>query len=217
MRGRRIRVMIATTTAAATFAACDLVVGDSLVVNSLQVTGEVVDGVKLKGLPGTAPCDYRAQAPRDVAAEKPARVSLMFSGNSFTPCMRDASGQYLRGDALVARYRVDLTALANYLLSAGVKRVIFSAPPCVGPDNHGYRNLANGYPGIAPMERNLAATLRSQGKSVAYSQSAAESICGPGNSWDPVDAQWRTADQLHLNRAGSNRYGRALVRENKSA
>src|SRR4051812_49871856 len=91
--------------------ACDLVAGDSLVVNAAAVDPGAtrsgllaesnVDGVVLKGVNGIAPCDYRTMMNADYGRWKPKRVSLVFSGNSFTNCMKDSTGKQLSGTALV--------------------------------------------------------------------------------------------------------------------
>jgi len=56
---------------------------------------------------GTAICDWLDEMQADAAALAPGAVVLEFSGNALTPCMEDAAGHGLSGDAYWAHYRAD--------------------------------------------------------------------------------------------------------------
>jgi hypothetical protein len=59
---------------------------------------------------GTAICDWLDEMQDDAARLAPGAVVLEFSGNNLTPCMQDAAGRGLEGDAYWARYRADTEA-----------------------------------------------------------------------------------------------------------
>lgn len=80
---------------------------------------------------GTAPCDWLDQ---DLHAARGRTVVISFTGNSLTPCMGDGEGGQLRADALVARYRADLTTLVGRIRDSGA-RVLLVGQPRRGP-NH---------------------------------------------------------------------------------
>lgn len=97
---------------------------------------------------GTAPCDWLDV---DLEADRSAVVVVSFTGNSLTPCMADGNGGYLRGEALVARYRADLTVLVDRIRAAGAWALVVGQPlrdPSFGADaevdgiNAVYRELA---------------------------------------------------------------------------
>ena len=99
---------------------------------------------------GTAPCDWSVD---ELKVGDGDLVVVSFTGNSLTPCMSDGKGGYLQGDALVAKYEDDLTALVDGIgkLGAGVLLV---GQPERGPNAPGiddvrgindvYRTLAEG-------------------------------------------------------------------------
>lgn len=97
---------------------------------------------------GTAPCDWLDV---DLEADRSTVVVVSFTGNSLTPCMADGNGGYLRGAALVARYRADLTVLVDRIRAAGAWALVVGQPlrdPSFGADaevdgiNAVYRELA---------------------------------------------------------------------------
>ncbi len=213
MRKRNLIAAIAVSTAiaAGTTACTDLVAGDSLVVQAATTTtgnptaygvrASTVEGVALKGYSGAAPCDYKSFIASDYNQYRPGKVSLAFSGNNMSPCMARATGT-----AYLGKYHDDLAWLTNFLTAKGVK-VIYSAPVCQKPGG----TWANGSPELRAMEAGLASRFRAQGKHVAYSDSAALTIC-PG--WNFVGA-YRVADGLHLSPLGAQIYAAALRFESK--
>lgn len=78
---------------------------------------------------GTAPCDWLG---RDLGATADSVVILSFVGNSSTPCMSDGRGGFLRGTALVERYRTDLTALVAQVQATGARVLLVGQPQRVG-------------------------------------------------------------------------------------
>ena len=97
-----------------------LVYGDSLVYEASPYADDLlrtvarVDGV-IVGMPGGAICDLLPRMRDDNARYRPTAVVIAFSGNALTPCMEDADGQPLRGDAWLAKYRADtLAAVAAF-------------------------------------------------------------------------------------------------------
>ena len=76
---------------------------------------------------GTAICDWLDEMAADVTALKPGIVIIEFVGNSFTPCMRDAAGQFLTGTAVVERYSADLETLIATFAVNGAQVVLAGA------------------------------------------------------------------------------------------
>ncbi len=74
---------------------------------------------------GTAPCDWLGA---DLQATRSTVVVISFSGNALTPCMDDGAGGALRGDALVERYRADLTALVAQARASGARVLLIGQP-----------------------------------------------------------------------------------------
>jgi hypothetical protein len=92
-----------------------LVYGDSLVYEARPYADGILGDVarvdhQVVGLPGGAACDLLPQMRADAARLAPVLVVLAFSGNSQTDCMKDAQGNLMYGDALVAKYRADTVA-----------------------------------------------------------------------------------------------------------
>src|SRR3954451_21455941 len=97
-------------------ASCDFATGDSLVVQAATkgqtsplAPEDTADGVTIKGVAGTAPCDYERTMAADYAKHKPKRVSLSFSGNNGTACVGGRTGA-----ALVENYRASLERITRY-------------------------------------------------------------------------------------------------------
>jgi len=209
---RRLRFVIVVLLAAigaGMLTSCDLVAGDSLVVQAARGTDnpffaaeDTKDGVTIKGVAGIAPCDYERAMVADYEKHKPTRVSLAFSGNNGTACTG-----HVTGALLAENYRVSLERISRYFASKKVP-VIFSAPVCVGPGV----TWSNGDPLLRSMERDLAATLKAQRLRVAYSEYAATRIC-PGWNYNP---SLRSTDGIHFNRAGALVFALALRTENKT-
>lgn len=210
---KRNHLMAATAIGAAiaTTASCGpLVSGDSFVTQTALVTpgtptaygvaASTVNGVTLKGYSGAAPCDYENFVASDYNKYRPSKESLAFSGNNMSACMGGATGA-----AFLLRYHDGLVSLTNFLTSKGVA-VIYSAPICSKPGSI----WVNGSPELRSMEAGLASRFRAQGKHVAYSESAALSVC-PGWQFTSV---YRGTDSLpHLSALGANVYANALRAE----
>jgi hypothetical protein len=64
-----------------------------------------VTDVQTRTFGGTALCDYLGAMRQDAAVLHPTTVVIEFSGNAFTPCMRNADGTLPTGDEWFARYR----------------------------------------------------------------------------------------------------------------
>jgi hypothetical protein len=141
-----------------------VLVGDSLaqeadpVLRFLLAPTEVVP--KFWG--GTAPCDWL-----DVDLEADARtvVVVSFTGNSLTTCMSDGRGGFLTDEALVARYRADVTVLVDRARAAGAAVVLvgqpvraarFDAEVEVAGINDVYRSLAAELDGVSFFDAGAA-------------------------------------------------------------
>jgi hypothetical protein len=110
--------------------------GDSLTYQARAafLTGTVPLGVQLVTVstrPGAALCDDRDAIVRDLTSKRPDLALLEYSGNSFTPCMTDASGAQLTIGSRVwrDRYREDLDRIATIAASTGTDVVWATAPP----------------------------------------------------------------------------------------
>ena len=97
---------------------------------------------------GTAPCDWLG---KDLEIRATSVVVISFSGNSLTSCMTDGAGAQLRGQAVVAEYRLDVTALIAEALYVGAHVLLVGQPVHAG-------SLAsnNVVTGINAMYRDLA-------------------------------------------------------------
>jgi hypothetical protein len=74
---------------------------------------------------GTAPCDWLGV---NLEASRSSVVVVSFTGNRATRCMEDGAGGYLRGAALVDRYRADLTALVRRARASGAQVLLVGQP-----------------------------------------------------------------------------------------
>lgn len=77
---------------------------------------------------GTAICDWLDEMADDAATLRPGLVILEFVGNNYTPCMQDASGAPVVGQALVDRYGDDAAAAVATFASADTEVVFAGAP-----------------------------------------------------------------------------------------
>ena len=104
-----------------------VLLGDSLAQEVSPFIRYLVPGKPLvpKFWGGTAPCDWVGV---DLTATRSSVVVITFTGNSLTPCMRDADGTQLRGDALIDRYRSDITTLVATSRRAGARVVLVGQP-----------------------------------------------------------------------------------------
>jgi len=103
---------------------------------------------------GTAICDWLATMRDDEANLAPGAVVIEFSGNALTPCMEDAAGQGLTGDAYWARYRADAQTVLETFAPSDTRVFLAGAPIShnqeLTGDFHGslvnamYAQIANG-------------------------------------------------------------------------
>ncbi len=84
--------------------------------------------VMTRTLGGTAICDALPSMQTDAATMHPDAVVVEFSGNAFTPCMRDTSGQPLTGGALYAKYVADAEHVISIFASSGTEVYFAGAP-----------------------------------------------------------------------------------------
>lgn len=117
-----------------------LVYGDSLVWeartylhNELHDVGHVMD--KITALPGEATCDALDIMRDDAARYHPALVIIDFSGNSITPCMKDARGNQLEGQAAIDKYREDtITAISIFRYRKDPPQIWLGTAPVTLPE-----------------------------------------------------------------------------------
>jgi len=86
--------------------------------------------MRMRSFGGTAACDWVTREAADIGTDHPDLVALQFSGNSFTSCMRDASGAQLayESDAYFAAYRDAITTLVTQAAQTGARVVWISSP-----------------------------------------------------------------------------------------
>jgi lysophospholipase L1-like esterase len=103
-----------------------VLIGDSLAEEAAPYLQRELGDTKVleRFLGGTAPCDW---LDTDLRARRSRIVVISFSGNSATPCMAGEGGQ-LRGEALVERYRADLTAMVDQVRATGAQVVLVGQP-----------------------------------------------------------------------------------------
>jgi acetyl esterase/lipase len=107
--------------------------GDSLASESQTyfhdaLVGAGITDVHTRTFGGTALCDWLDVMRQDAGALHPNTVVIEFSGNALTPCMHDARGEQLSGDAYYAKYLEDaIEALA--IFSPIHARVYFAGAP----------------------------------------------------------------------------------------
>ena len=104
---------------------------------------------------GTAICDWLDQMAADAASLAPGIVVIEFSGNSFTPCMKDTNGVALTAEEIDERYAVDAASTIAIFASIGT-HVVFAGAPATRPDtasgigrlNGLYSQLADEHDGV---------------------------------------------------------------------
>ncbi|MEO6318815.1 MAG: hypothetical protein ABIP36_08525 [Acidimicrobiales bacterium] len=184
-----------------------VLVGDSIAQETTPYLRDALGGTRLieKYFGGTAPCDW---LDNDLRATSHRVVALSFTGNSFTPCMADGQGGFLHGQALLDRYRLDLTTLVDGVASTGAA-VLLVGQPARGPAAADGTDAAMEVAGINAIYKDLAdadpadeVTFVDAGAQVetpdgAFAESLpcrpGEAECGPGGQ-NPV----RNADGVHL-------------------
>jgi hypothetical protein len=118
------------------------VFGDSLV---SQATTYLQDQLRHDGftphvasLSGAATCDLSKAVGDDKQRFDPDVAVMSFSGNALGPCMRDAQGRMLTGDAYLAKYRADTERMLRRF-GDDVPFYLVGAPISGGGDDRVYR------------------------------------------------------------------------------
>jgi hypothetical protein len=78
---------------------------------------------------GTAPCDWLG---KDLKITETSVAIISFIGNSSTACMSDGAGGFLHGQALVDKYRSDVTALVAQIRATGAQVLLVGQPQRLG-------------------------------------------------------------------------------------
>ncbi len=104
-----------------------MLIGDSLADQAAQYLAPLLPARTLvpKFLGGTAPCDWLQN---DLKLNSDSAVVISFSGNSITPCMGDGAGGFLVGEALIDKYRADVSTLIEQARSAGAPVLLVGQP-----------------------------------------------------------------------------------------
>jgi len=104
-----------------------VLVGDSIAQEAAPFLREQLGDTKVRDrfLGGTAPCDWLGE---DLEVTSTRIVVISFTGNSLTPCMGDDAGGFLRGKALVDRYRADLTTMVDQVRAEGAPVILVGQP-----------------------------------------------------------------------------------------
>ena len=74
---------------------------------------------------GTEPCGW---LDTDLGITASSIVVISFTGNSITPCMSDGSGGHLQGQALIDKYRSDVSALVTIALDLSAQVMLVGQP-----------------------------------------------------------------------------------------
>ena len=182
---------------------------------------------------GTAICDWLDEMAADAASIGPGIVVVEFSGNSFTPCMQDASGVPVTGPAITERYAVDAATVISTFAPIGT-HVVFAGAPVSGPTsaavgrmNDLYREVAASHDGVWYADAG-AAVLSDDSYTITLPCLSSEPCEGGYNSdglpvnvvrapdgvhFCPVsgDAVQGVTDDCPVWSSGAYRYGRALA------
>ena len=115
--------------------------GDSLAAEAAQYLPALLSPRPLVNqfLAGTAGCDWFG---KDLAITSDSVVVISFTGNSGTPCMSDGADGYLQGQAIVDKYRTDVSVLTETARSAGAEVLLVGQPARV--DDASGNDLVNG-------------------------------------------------------------------------
>jgi len=76
-------------------------------------------------LAGSAPCDWLG---KDLGITANSVVVISFTGNARSPCMADGRGGYLAGQAIIDKYRTDITELIDESNAAGARTLLVGQP-----------------------------------------------------------------------------------------
>lgn len=177
-----------------------VLLGDSLMWETSPYLVQLLGGRQVldRSFGGTAPCDgLFIDPPVDAST----LVVVSFIGNSFTPCMTDANGELLGGDALVEKYRVDLDTLVARFLAGGASVLLLGQPTRADhvdkaeqaeAINAYYRFLAE-QPGVHFVDAGAAVENSDGSFATSLPCLPDEPECGPDGR-NPV----RTGDLLHF-------------------
>jgi len=104
-----------------------VLVGDSIAQEAAPSLREQLGDTELRDrfLGGTAPCDWLGE---DLEVTSTRIVVISFTGNSLTPCMADGAGGFVHGEALVDRYRADLTTMVDQVRAQGAPVILVGQP-----------------------------------------------------------------------------------------
>jgi hypothetical protein len=107
----------------------------------LDLSGKVT--TRLHTFPGSAMCDWFPDMrnelnPANPAGFHPQAVIIQFSGDAFTPCMKNASGVPYSGQALVNKYASDSAYVISLFTHAHVPVYFVSTPISRGQAAQGY-------------------------------------------------------------------------------
>lgn len=105
-------------------------VGDSLAVETTQFLPTLVEPRALVPhvFGGTAPCDWLSA---DLQLSADSVLVISFIGNSGSPCMADGAGGFLQGQAILDKYRTDVSVLIDIARSAEAQVLLVGQPPRV--------------------------------------------------------------------------------------
>lgn len=125
--------------------------GDSLASEAEQTFSDQLGGharVRAATVPGAALCDVLDRMRDDLGRRTTPRLAVIqFSGNNVTPCVQDANGDPLEGDALADRYATDARRAIELFSENGVQLYLVGSPPTTVSStavtlNERYRALA---------------------------------------------------------------------------
>jgi len=104
-----------------------VLVGDSLAEQAAPYLAPLLGGKALvpQFFGGTAPCDWLG---KDLQINKDSLLVISFTGNAVSPCMSDGAGGHLAGQAIVDKYRVDVTALVGEARDARARVLLVGQP-----------------------------------------------------------------------------------------
>ena len=102
-------------------------VGDSLAVETAQFLPTLVEPSTLVPhvFGGTAPCDWLST---DLQLTADSVLVISFIGNSGSPCMADGAGGFLQGQAILDKYRTDVSVLIETARSAEARVLLVGQP-----------------------------------------------------------------------------------------
>lgn len=154
-----------------------LIYGDSLVWESRWKTLQTINASSGwtdvdRSVVGTAPCDWLAELPSDLATYKPTTVTLATAGNTgSTSCMTAPTGS----PEYFAQYRSDLDSIFLQVTATDARMVFVEDPPFMDPTRDAAVaqiisiavDLAGRYHGVS-IVTSARSGLSKRGKYVAY-------------------------------------------------